>query len=228
MNRSQSKLESPSPQPACFTVFPDLPSAWWEAEGSTSLAGSPPESCQDLTKFQPCQLFPSCNALLNRQAENYYEDDYTKMQPPRSLEVPLSNPSKEEISWQMQATLAKYSQRNFQELSGQDRHFCHNLPGQRPEKIVGTSPNSLDRVAHLKSTLGALSWQDLSTVSFFQFQLQREENLLRNIPVDKLLAPDENGNRSLIFFLLQTNCVLRLRLYWRFVPISAVTVMGRQ
>ncbi|XP_019345738.1 NF-kappa-B inhibitor zeta [Alligator mississippiensis] len=197
LNRSQSKLESPSPQPACFTVFPDLPSAWWEAEGSTSLAGSPPESCQDLTKFQPCQLFPSCNALLNRQAENYYEDDYTKMQPPRSLEVPLSNPSKEEISWQMQATLAKYSQRNFQELSGQDRHFCHNLPGQRPEKIVGTSPNSLDRVAHLKSTLGALSWQDLSTVSFFQFQLQREENLLRNIPVDKLLAPDENGNRLL-------------------------------
>ncbi|KYO35723.1 hypothetical protein Y1Q_0010162 [Alligator mississippiensis] len=30
-----------------------------------------------------------------------------------------------------------------------------------------------------------------------EFQLQREENLLRNIPVDKLLAPDENGNRLL-------------------------------
>ncbi|NXO71056.1 IKBZ inhibitor, partial [Phainopepla nitens] len=64
--------------------------------------------------------------------------------------------------------------------------------------------------------------QDLSALSFFQFQLHREENLLRNIPEEKLLAPDENGNRLLHKAVAQGRRALTFALAQRFASLNKI------
>ncbi|NXU35283.1 IKBZ inhibitor, partial [Drymodes brunneopygia] len=64
--------------------------------------------------------------------------------------------------------------------------------------------------------------QDLSALSFFQFQLHREENLLRNIPAEKLLAPDENGNRLLHKAVAQGRRALTFALAQRFASLDKI------
>ncbi|NWV63552.1 IKBZ inhibitor, partial [Malurus elegans] len=64
--------------------------------------------------------------------------------------------------------------------------------------------------------------QDLSALSFFQFQLHREENLLRNIPEEKLLAPDENGNRLLHKAVAQGKRALTFALAQKFASLNKI------
>ncbi|NWI73649.1 IKBZ inhibitor, partial [Dryoscopus gambensis] len=64
--------------------------------------------------------------------------------------------------------------------------------------------------------------QDLSALSFFQFQLRREESLLRNIPAEKLLAPDENGNRLLHKAVAQGRRALTFALAQRFASLNKI------
>ncbi|RMB91998.1 hypothetical protein DUI87_31527 [Hirundo rustica rustica] len=64
--------------------------------------------------------------------------------------------------------------------------------------------------------------RDLSALSFFQFQLHREENLLRNIPEEKLLAPDENGNRLLHKAVAQGRRALTFALAQRFASLNKI------
>ncbi|NXD42685.1 IKBZ inhibitor, partial [Copsychus sechellarum] len=64
--------------------------------------------------------------------------------------------------------------------------------------------------------------QDLSALSFFQFQLHREENFLRNIPEEKLLAPDENGNRLLHKAVAQGRRALTFALAQRFASLNKI------
>ncbi|NXI05320.1 IKBZ inhibitor, partial [Pachycephala philippinensis] len=64
--------------------------------------------------------------------------------------------------------------------------------------------------------------QDLSALSFFQFQLHREESLLRNIPAEKLLAPDENGNRLLHKAVAQGRRALTFALAQRFASLNKI------
>lgn len=68
----------------------------------------------------------------------------------------------------------------------------------------------------------SFSCQDLSALSFFQFQLHREENLLRNIPEEKLLAPDENGNRLLHKAVAQGRRALTFALAQRFASLNKI------
>ncbi|NXE42267.1 IKBZ inhibitor, partial [Ptilorrhoa leucosticta] len=64
--------------------------------------------------------------------------------------------------------------------------------------------------------------QDLSALSFFQFQLHREESLLRNIPAENLLAPDENGNRLLHKAVAQGRRALTFALAQRFASLNKI------
>ncbi|NXO78257.1 IKBZ inhibitor, partial [Sitta europaea] len=75
---------------------------------------------------------------------------------------------------------------------------------------------------HLRLTQIPSTQQDLSALSFFQFQLHRVENLLRNIPEEKLLAPDENGNRLLHKAVAQGRRALTFALAQRFASLNKI------
>ncbi|NXD30510.1 IKBZ inhibitor, partial [Spelaeornis formosus] len=107
--------------------------------------------------------------------------------------------SRTESGWWMQDAL----------LSSQE-DFCRNPPAQ--EDVEGC----------LRLTPHSFPQQDLSALSFFQFQLHREENLLRNIPAEKLLAPDENGNRLLHKAVAQGRRALTFVLAQRFASLNKI------
>ncbi|NXV07660.1 IKBZ inhibitor, partial [Cettia cetti] len=81
---------------------------------------------------------------------------------------------------------------------------------------------SPDVEGHFRLTPTSFTSQDLSALSFFQFQLHREENLLRNIPEEKLLAPDENGNRLLHKAVAQGRRALTFALAQRFASLNKI------
>ncbi|NWT57866.1 IKBZ inhibitor, partial [Erythrocercus mccallii] len=84
-------------------------------------------------------------------------------------------------------------------------------------------PSSQEDVeGHLRLTPTSFTCQDLSALSFFQFQLHREENWLRNIPEEKLLAPDENGNRLLHKAVAQGRRALTFALAQRFASLNKI------
>ncbi|NXB43238.1 IKBZ inhibitor, partial [Leucopsar rothschildi] len=90
------------------------------------------------------------------------------------------------------------------------------------ERLPGNSPCQEDVQGHLRPPPNPFSQQDLSALSFFQFQLHREENLLRNIPEEKLLAPDENGNRLLHKAVAQGRRALTFALAQRFASLNKI------
>ncbi|NWU02016.1 IKBZ inhibitor, partial [Urocynchramus pylzowi] len=79
-----------------------------------------------------------------------------------------------------------------------------------------------DVEGHSRLAPNPFTRQDLSALSFFQFQLHREENLLRNIPEEKLLAPDENGNRLLHKAVAQGRRALTFALAQRFASLNKI------
>ncbi|NXO44206.1 IKBZ inhibitor, partial [Locustella ochotensis] len=90
------------------------------------------------------------------------------------------------------------------------------------EAFPRNSPPHNDVEGHLRLAPTSFSCQDLSALSFFQFQLHREENLLRNIPEEKLLAPDENGNRLLHKAVAQGRRALTFALAQRFASLNKI------
>ncbi|XP_025896777.1 uncharacterized protein LOC112948716 [Nothoprocta perdicaria] len=91
-----------------------------------------------------------------------------------------------------------------------------------PEEFVEANTGSPEFGGHLKSFPLSSTEQDLSAISFFQFQLHREESLLRNISSDKLLAPDENGNRLLHKAVSQGRRALTYVLARRFASLNKI------
>ncbi|NXM97395.1 IKBZ inhibitor, partial [Sylvia borin] len=84
-------------------------------------------------------------------------------------------------------------------------------------------PSSQDDVeGHLGPAPMSFPCQDLSALSFFQFQLHREENWLRNIPEEKLLAADENGDRLLHKAVAQGRRALTFALAQRFASLNKI------
>ncbi|NXH43030.1 IKBZ inhibitor, partial [Dicaeum eximium] len=81
---------------------------------------------------------------------------------------------------------------------------------------------SPDLQGHSRLTPIPFTQQDLSALSFFQFQLHREEIVLRNIPEEKLLAPDENGNRLLHKAVAQGRRALTFALAQRFASLNKI------
>ncbi|XP_038017442.1 NF-kappa-B inhibitor zeta-like [Motacilla alba alba] len=90
------------------------------------------------------------------------------------------------------------------------------------EMLLGAPRGSPDVEGRLRLTPNSFTRQDLSALSFFQFQLRREENLLRNIPEEKLLAPDENGNRLLHKAVAQGRRALTFALAQRFAALNKI------
>ncbi|XP_050839577.1 uncharacterized protein LOC108963271 isoform X2 [Serinus canaria] len=90
------------------------------------------------------------------------------------------------------------------------------------EMLPGAPRGSPDVGGHSRLTPNSFPRQDLSALSFFQFQLRREENLLRNIPEEKLLAPDENGNRLLHKAVAQGRRALTFALAQRFASLNKI------
>uniref|UniRef100_U3JUD6 Uncharacterized protein n=1 Tax=Ficedula albicollis TaxID=59894 RepID=U3JUD6_FICAL len=121
------------------------------------------------------------------------------------------------------------SQEGFPRNSPSQEGFSRNSPSQDTpalpspaEMLLGASRGSPDVQGHLKLPPNSFTQQDLSALSFFQFQLHREKNFLRNIPEEKLLAPDENGNRLLHKAVAQGRRALTFALAQRFASLNKI------
>ncbi|NXQ03582.1 IKBZ inhibitor, partial [Vidua macroura] len=92
----------------------------------------------------------------------------------------------------------------------------------RPSSREGNLPEEFSTPGRSPEEFSTPGRQDLSALSFFQFQLRREENSLRNIPEEKLLAPDENGNRLLHKAVAQGRRALTFALAQRFASLNKI------
>ncbi|NXF22996.1 IKBZ inhibitor, partial [Rhodinocichla rosea] len=129
-----------------------------------------------------------------------------------------------------QAQPSLHGQQESTQRSGSPGVFCRtgenggswwvqDGPLSSQEHLLRNSPS---QEGHLRLTPNSFTRQDLSALSFFQFQLHREENLLRNIPEEELLAPDENGNRLLHKAVAQGRRALTFALAQRFASLNKI------
>ncbi|NXF77725.1 IKBZ inhibitor, partial [Sclerurus mexicanus] len=198
LNRSQLKEESLSPVPAAFGQG----FSRWESAGSKA------------RQHKGCS-FRGSNPLL--KAENPFHGDQGSVQDCSSPGM-FPRTRDREGSWWMQGAHGS-SQKDFTRNSPQSTP-AHLNP---PEMLLEAHTQSpADAEGHLKLAPGSFTQQDLSALSFFQFQLRREESLLSNIPAEKLLAPDENGNRLLHKAVAQGRRALTYALAQRFASLNKI------
>ncbi|NXP23078.1 IKBZ inhibitor, partial [Scytalopus superciliaris] len=195
LNRSQLKEESPSPVPAGFGQG----FSRWEAAGSRERQHSP-------TRMH----FRDLNPGLREGAGNSLHGEQRDVQE-RGSPGMFSRRREKGSSWWVQGTHTS-SQRDFRRNSSQSPSGM----------LLEAHPGSADAEAQLKVAPVSFTQQDLSALSFFQFQLHREESLVRNIPADKLLAPDENGNRLLHKAVAQGRRALTYALAQRFAALNKI------
>ncbi|NXW62485.1 IKBZ inhibitor, partial [Eurystomus gularis] len=198
LNKSQLKEESLQPVPDGFWqgFSTDLQASPWGTGGSKQAAGIPQERCHSLTKLRSYCCFKDFNSILRGEVEASSHAGQKNTQESNSAGT-FSRTSEKESSWWIQDACTS-TQRDF------SRHHSQNTsPPLNPSRVSFTQ-------------------QDLSAISFFQFQLHREESFLRNIPVDKLLAPDENGNRLLHKAVAQGRRALTYALAQRFASLNKI------
>ncbi|NXC02672.1 IKBZ inhibitor, partial [Orthonyx spaldingii] len=104
-------------------------------------------------------------------------------------------------------------------LPGSREGFRGNSASQDSEMLRGAARSSPH---HPEPSPIPGTQQDLSALSFFQFQLHREESWLGNIPAEKLLAPDGNGNRLLHKAVAQGRRALTFALAQRFASLNKI------
>ncbi|NXT31269.1 IKBZ inhibitor, partial [Pelecanoides urinatrix] len=218
LNKSQLKKESLHSVPDGFWqgFSTDLQAFRWETGGSRQAAGGLQERRHSLTKLHSYCCFKDFNSVLQGEVETSFHDGQKNMQESNSPGI-FSRTSEKEGSWWIQNACTS-TQKDFPRHSSQNTspHFNPS------EVLLETNIGSPDIEAHLKSTPISFTQQDLSAISFFQFQLHREEGLLRNIPADKLLAPDENGNRLLHKAVAQGRRALTYALAQRFASLNKI------
>ncbi|KAJ7425316.1 hypothetical protein WISP_24023 [Willisornis vidua] len=204
LNKSQQKEEALRAVPAGlgqgFSTDPQ--SSWWESTGSRERLPSPTRLHQNC-----------CSRMFNPTPREVAENSF----PGGHQTSPgmFSRTEEEESSWWVQGALSS-SHRDFSRSSSQD------TPAQLSPAGMGAPRGPADTKGHLKLVPASFTQQDLSALSFFQFQLHREESLLRNIPADKLLAPDENGNRLLHKAVAQGRRALTYALAQRFASLNKI------
>ncbi|NWS22921.1 IKBZ inhibitor, partial [Pachyramphus minor] len=211
LNKSQLKEESLCPVPAGAgqSFSRDPQSSRWEPAGSK-------ERQHSSTKLHPGCCFRGFNPTPRGGAENSvcgYQKNVQECSSPGMS----SRMSEEESGWWTQGAHTS-SQEDFPRNSSQNSP-AHFSPS---EMLLGAHTGSADAEGHLELAPVSFSQQDLSAISFFQFQLHREESLLRNIPADKLLAPDENGNRLLHKAVAQGRRALTYALARRFASLNKI------
>ncbi|NWQ58965.1 IKBZ inhibitor, partial [Neopipo cinnamomea] len=217
LNKSQLKEESLCPVPAGlgqgFSTDPQ--SSRWEPAGSEER----PHSSTNLHLGCCPKDF---NPTLRGGAGNSFPGDQKSVQ--ESGSPGMSSRTREKGSgWWIQGAHAS-CQEDFPRNSSQNASARFNPS----EMLLGAHAGSADgdmspsAQGHLKLVPVSFTQQDLSAISFFQFQLHREESLLRNIPADKLLAPDENGNRLLHKAVAQGRRALTYALAQRFASLNKI------
>ncbi|NXG43992.1 IKBZ inhibitor, partial [Psilopogon haemacephalus] len=218
LNRSQSRKEPLHPLPDGFGqgFSTDLQACRWETAGSKQAAGGLQGRCHSLTKLCSCCCFKDFNSALQGEVETLFHADQKAMQGPSSPRV-FSRTSEKEIPWWVPDACAG-TQRDLPRNTSP--HFDPSRSCS--EGLVEANRGSPYLEGHWKSSSIFFSQQDVSAISFFQFQLHREENLLRNIPEDKLLAPDENGNRLLHKAVAQGRRALTYALAQRFAALNKI------
>ncbi|NXX20734.1 IKBZ inhibitor, partial [Podargus strigoides] len=220
LNKSQLKKETLHSVPEGFWQgsSTDLQASRWESGGSKQAAGGLQERCHSFTKLRSYCCLKDFNSVLRGEVETSFRDDQKNTQEPNSRGI-YSRTSEKESSWWIQDACTS-TQKGF------PRHSSQTTPphpsGGCSEGLLEADTGSPDTEGRLKSTPISFTQQDLSAVSFFQFQLHREESLLRNIPVDKLLAPDEHGNRLLHKAVAQGRRALTYALAQRFASLNKI------
>ncbi|NXL31988.1 IKBZ inhibitor, partial [Glaucidium brasilianum] len=222
LNKSQPKEESlhSVPDGSWQGFSTDLQTSWWGTGGSKQAAGGPQERRHSFTKLRSYCCFKDFNSVLWGEVEASFHHDQKNVQESSSAGI-SSRTSEEESSWWIQDACTS-PQRDFPRHSSQNTSPHFNPPGGCSGGILGANTNFSDTEGHLESTPISFTQQDLSAISFFQFQLHREESLLRNIPADKLLAPDENGNRLLHKAVAQGRRALTYALAQRFASLNKI------
>ncbi|NXM33394.1 IKBZ inhibitor, partial [Oxyruncus cristatus] len=211
LNKSQLKEESLWPVPAGLGqgFSTELQSSRWEPAGSKARQHSS-------TKLHPGCCLEDFNPTLRGGAENSFRGDQENVQESGSPGV-SSRTSEKESRWWIQGAHTS-SQEDFPRNSSQNAS-AHFNPS---EMLLGAHTGPAGAEGHLKLAPVPFTQQDLSAISFFQFQLHREESLLRNIPADKLLAPDGNGNRLLHKAVAQGRRALTYALAQRFASLNKI------
>ncbi|NXF69420.1 IKBZ inhibitor, partial [Ciccaba nigrolineata] len=222
LNKSQLKKESlrSVPDGSWQGFSTDLQASWWETGGSKQAAGGLQERRHSLTKLRSYCCFKDFNSVLRGEVETSFHHDQKNMQESSSPGI-FSRTSEKESSWWIQDACTS-TQKDFPRHSSQNTSPHFNPSGGCSEGLLEANTSSPDTGRHLKSTPISFTQQDLSAISFFQFQLHREESLLRNIPADKLLAPDENGNRLLHKAVAQGRRALTYALAQRFASLNKI------
>ncbi|NXK91234.1 IKBZ inhibitor, partial [Formicarius rufipectus] len=177
-----------------------VPAAFGQGSSRGERAGSK-ERQHSSTKMNQGCCFRDFHPILRDVAENPCPGDQGNTQ-----EGMFSRTREGESSWWMQAP----------HPSSQKDTPAHLKP---PEMLLEAQTGS---EGHLELAPVAFRQQDLSALSFFQFQLHREESLLRNIPAEKLFAPDENGNRLLHKAVAQGRRALTYALAQRFASLDKI------
>ncbi|NXV25012.1 IKBZ inhibitor, partial [Cepphus grylle] len=221
LNKSQLKESLHSVPDGFWQGFSsDLQASWWETGGNKQAAGGLQERCHSLTKLRSYCCFKDFNSVLRGEVETSFHDDQKNTQESNSPGR-FSRTSEKESSWWIQDACTS-TQKGFPRHSSQNTSPHSNPSGGCSEVLLEANRDSPDIEGHLKSTPISFTQQDHSAISFFQFQLHREESLLRNIPADKLLAPDENGNRLLHKAVAQGRRALTYALAQRFASLNKI------
>ncbi|XP_021231530.1 NF-kappa-B inhibitor zeta-like isoform X1 [Numida meleagris] len=222
LNKSQLKKESLRAAPDGFWQgFPaELQAPWWGAGGSKQAAGSAQERCQSFTKLRSHCCFTHRSSALQEEAESSFCDGQKDTHEPDSPGT-FSRTREKEGSWWMQGA-GSSTQKDCWAHPALSASPCFGPPGAQPEPFLEAGSDSSGSGGRSRLTSIAFTQQDLSAISFFQFQLHREESLLRNIPADKLLAPDENGNRLLHKAVAQGRRALTYALARRFASLNKI------
>ncbi|NXC40154.1 IKBZ inhibitor, partial [Penelope pileata] len=221
LNKSQLRKESLHTEPdGCWPGFPAELQAWRGGAAGSRQAAGPQERCQGLSRSRSHCCFMDCSSAPQQGVEASFRDAQKNMQEPDSPGV-FSRTREKESCWWMQGTSGS-AQRDSWRHPAQGSPPCPSpCPLGSPRALLeaaGCSPGTAGRCR----LTAAATQQDLSAISFFQFQLHREESLLRNIPADKLLAPDENGNRLLHKAVAQGRRALTYALARRFASLNKI------
>ncbi|NXB63195.1 IKBZ inhibitor, partial [Struthidea cinerea] len=219
LNKSQLREEPLHPVPdGVWQGFSrDLQSSRWECAASKEAAGGPQGSQRSSAGLGQESWRKDSHPIPRAEAEPAFRGERGSTRGSRSPGM-FCGTGENGSSWWMQDALPS-SREDFPGNSPSRDTPALLSPA---EMLLEARRGSPDSEGRSRLTPSSVTQQDLSALSFFQFQLHREESLLRNILAEKLLAPDENGNRLLHKAVAQGRRALTFALAQRFASLNKI------
>ncbi|XP_048184929.1 uncharacterized protein LOC125338330 isoform X4 [Corvus hawaiiensis] len=219
LNKSQLREEPPPPVPdGVWQEFStDLQSSRWQSVASKEAAGGLQGRQRSSAGLHQESCLKDFHLILRAGAEPSFHGEQGSTHGSSSPGM-FCRTGEKGSGWWMQDALPS-SQEDFPRNSPSQDTPALLSPA---EMLLEAHRGSPDTEGHSRLTPISFTQQDLSALSFFQFQLHREESLLRNIPAEKLLAPDENGNRLLHKAVAQGRRALTFALAQRFASLNKI------